>query len=141
MPHLTVDPVVAASAVVNSLQHLVSRVTNPTQGAVISVTRFNTGAVILQQSFASAVARVYVNTQYSGHIGHISSSLNLELDCKSSSKRQTYIGLHGTGEGATNVIPDEVKLGGTLRALNIPQFRALEVRATQVRPSCNHGRW
>ena len=44
MPHLSIDSVVAASAIVNSLQHLVSRVTNPVQGAVISVTRFNTGA-------------------------------------------------------------------------------------------------
>ena len=43
MPHLTIDPIVAASAVVTSLQHLVSRVTKATEGAVISVSRFNTG--------------------------------------------------------------------------------------------------
>lgn len=46
MPHLSIDPVVAGSAIVNSLQHLVSRVTNPVQGAVISVTRFNTGSSV-----------------------------------------------------------------------------------------------
>ena len=43
MPHQTIDPVVAAAAVVSSLQHLVSRVTNPVVGSVVSVTRFSTG--------------------------------------------------------------------------------------------------
>lgn len=43
MPHLTVDPIVAASAIVTALQHLVSRVTKATEAAVISVSRFNTG--------------------------------------------------------------------------------------------------
>lgn len=43
MPHLTIDPVVAATAVVQALQPLVSRETNPADSAVISVTRFNTG--------------------------------------------------------------------------------------------------
>ena len=43
MPHLTIEPIVAASAVVTSLQHLVSRVTKATEAAVISVSRFNTG--------------------------------------------------------------------------------------------------
>ena len=43
MPHQTIDPVVAAAAIVSSLQHLVSRVTNPVVGSVVSVTRFNTG--------------------------------------------------------------------------------------------------
>lgn len=46
MPHLTIDPIVAASAVVTSLQHLVSRVTKATEGAVISVSRFNTGKAL-----------------------------------------------------------------------------------------------
>lgn len=43
MPHLTIDPIIAAASVVTSLQHLVSRVTKATEGAVISVSRFNTG--------------------------------------------------------------------------------------------------
>ena len=47
MPHLTVDPVVAATAVVQALQPLVSRETDPVESAVISVTQFNTGSILL----------------------------------------------------------------------------------------------
>lgn len=78
MPHLTIDPVVAAASVVTSLQHLVSRVTKATEGAVVTVSRFN------------------------------------------------------TGEGATNVIPDSVALGGTLRSLTLKQFNNLRERITKV---------
>ncbi len=45
LPHLTADPVVAAAAIVTSLQPLVSRETSPTDAAVVSVSRFNTGTV------------------------------------------------------------------------------------------------
>lgn len=45
MPHLTTDPVVAAAAVVQALQLLVSRETDPVDSAVISVTQFNTGVM------------------------------------------------------------------------------------------------
>ena len=44
MPHLAVDPVVAAAAVVTALQPLVSRETSPTTAAVVTVAQFNTGA-------------------------------------------------------------------------------------------------
>ena len=44
MPHLSIDPVIAATAVVASLQSLVSRETSPTGSAVVTVARFNTGA-------------------------------------------------------------------------------------------------
>ncbi|KAK9815946.1 hypothetical protein WJX72_012465 [[Myrmecia] bisecta] len=43
MPHLTLDPVVAAATAVVALQPLVSRETSPTDSAVITVARFNTG--------------------------------------------------------------------------------------------------
>ena len=46
MPHLSIDPVVAGSAIVQALQMLVSRETDPVDSAVISVTRFNTGRAI-----------------------------------------------------------------------------------------------
>ena len=46
MPHQTVDPVVAAAAIVQALQPLVSRETDPVDGAVISVTRMNTGQLL-----------------------------------------------------------------------------------------------
>nr|CAB3502918.1 unnamed protein product [Digitaria exilis] len=42
-PHLTVDPIVAASSAVLSLQQLVARETDPLQGAVVSVTSINAG--------------------------------------------------------------------------------------------------
>ncbi|CAN6322041.1 unnamed protein product [Urochloa humidicola] len=42
-PHLTVDPIVAASSAVLSLQQLVARETDPLQGAVVSVTRIKGG--------------------------------------------------------------------------------------------------
>eukprot|EP00798_Chlamydomonas_sp_ICE-L_P027170 gene27170-2410_t len=44
IPHMSIDPVVAASAIVLALQTLVSRETSPTDGAVVTVARFNTGA-------------------------------------------------------------------------------------------------
>lgn len=40
MPHMTVDPVVAASAVVMALQTLVSREISPLDGAVVTVSRW-----------------------------------------------------------------------------------------------------
>lgn len=43
MPHLATDPVVAAAAVVTALQSLVSRVVDPTDTLVISVTRIRGG--------------------------------------------------------------------------------------------------
>ena len=46
MPHLSVDPVVAAAAVIVALQPLVSRETSPTDGAVVTVATINTGALL-----------------------------------------------------------------------------------------------
>ena len=43
MPHQTVDVIVAGSALVQGLQTLVSRNTDPLAAAVVSVTRFNAG--------------------------------------------------------------------------------------------------
>lgn len=43
MPHLTTDTIVAASALVQSLQTLVSRNTEPFEPVVLSITRFNAG--------------------------------------------------------------------------------------------------
>ncbi len=46
IPHLVIDPVVAAAAIVGALQPLVSRETSATDAAVISVSRFNTGTAL-----------------------------------------------------------------------------------------------
>lgn len=44
MPHLTVDPIVAASAIVMNLQTIVSRNTSPLEAAVCSITQFDAGS-------------------------------------------------------------------------------------------------
>ena len=46
-PHDLVDPVIPAAELVGALQSLVSRETPPTDSAVISVSRFNTGTSLL----------------------------------------------------------------------------------------------
>lgn len=43
MPHLTSDPVIAASYAVIALQPLVSRETDPVDSTVVTVARFSTG--------------------------------------------------------------------------------------------------
>ncbi len=43
MPHQGLDPVLAAAALVQALQSIVSRNTDPTDSAVVSVTRFHAG--------------------------------------------------------------------------------------------------
>lgn len=43
MPHLTIDPIVAASSLVNNLQSIVSRTISPLESGVVSVTAMNAG--------------------------------------------------------------------------------------------------
>ena len=43
MPHLAVDPIVAAAQIVNSLQTIISRNVHPLEGAVVSVTQIHGG--------------------------------------------------------------------------------------------------
>ncbi len=43
MPHLCIDPVAAAAAVIQSAQHVVSRGVDPVQGGVLSITRIEGG--------------------------------------------------------------------------------------------------
>ena len=44
MPHLTIDPIVAGSAIVSSLQTIASRNANPLESVVVSVTKFLGGS-------------------------------------------------------------------------------------------------
>ena len=44
MPHQSVDPIYIGSQIVSALQSLVSRNTNPTDPAVVSVTQFHSGS-------------------------------------------------------------------------------------------------
>lgn len=43
MPHLCVDPIAAAAAVIQSAQHVVARQVDPVQGGVVSITRVEGG--------------------------------------------------------------------------------------------------
>jgi hippurate hydrolase len=43
MPHLAVDPILAAAAIVTALQSIVSRNVHPLEGAVVTVTQFHAG--------------------------------------------------------------------------------------------------
>jgi IAA-amino acid hydrolase len=43
MPHLTIDPIVTASAIIMNLQTIVSRTLNPLESGVCSITAFNAG--------------------------------------------------------------------------------------------------
>jgi metal-dependent amidase/aminoacylase/carboxypeptidase family protein len=51
MPHQTADPVLVGAMIVVALQPLVSRETAPTDGAVVTVARFNTGTNRIQLSY------------------------------------------------------------------------------------------
>jgi IAA-amino acid hydrolase len=78
LPHLNVDPVVAAAALVGALQTLVSRETSPLGSAVLSITTLSAGS------------------------------------------------------GAFNVIPDNARLAGTLRALTHEHIEALRGRIASM---------
>ena len=43
MPHLCIDPIAAAAAVIQSVQHIVSRQVDPIKGGVLSITRIEGG--------------------------------------------------------------------------------------------------
>jgi len=43
MPHLCIDPIAAAAAVIQSAQHVISRKVDPVQGGVLSITRVEGG--------------------------------------------------------------------------------------------------
>ena len=58
LPHLTVDPVIAAAHAVLALQPLVSRETSPTDSAVVTVARFNTGASAAHRTRSNPTGRL-----------------------------------------------------------------------------------
>ncbi|MGP1395163.1 MAG: M20 aminoacylase family protein [Inquilinaceae bacterium] len=62
MPHMTIDPVVIAAQIVMAFQTLVSRVTNPLEPAVISVTQIHVGSaanVIAEDAFLNGTVRTF----------------------------------------------------------------------------------
>lgn len=63
MPHLTIDPVIAASTLVMQLQTIISRGLNPVDTGVISITNFNAGTgafnIIPREATVSGTVRSY----------------------------------------------------------------------------------
>ncbi len=66
-PHQGIDPIVAGAAIVEALQTISSRTTNPTEGIVVSVTQFHAGDadnVIPDQAILRGTARSFaVNSE------------------------------------------------------------------------------
>lgn len=63
MPHLNVDPIVAAAHIVTNLQSIVSRQVDPVDQAVVSITNFNAGSgafnVIPEKAFLTGTFRAF----------------------------------------------------------------------------------
>ncbi|KAI5061357.1 hypothetical protein GOP47_0023862 [Adiantum capillus-veneris] len=67
LPHLTVDPTIAASSIVLSLQHLVSREANPLDSQVVSVTTMNGGTTfnaVAESMEISGTFRAFTNATF-----------------------------------------------------------------------------
>ncbi len=65
MPHLCVDALEIGTQVVNALQRIVSRHTNPLESAVLSVCRFQSGTafnVIPGEAILSSTTRTFSKT-------------------------------------------------------------------------------
>jgi hippurate hydrolase len=58
MPHLGIDPVVAAAQIVNGLQTITSRNVHPLQGVVVSVTQIHGGDPAVRDSIEPAIRRI-----------------------------------------------------------------------------------
>jgi IAA-amino acid hydrolase len=70
MPHLTVDPIVASSAIVMNLQSIISRNTNPLEAGVVSITQIQAG---------EAFNIIPASTQLRGTIRALSTEMLLQL--------------------------------------------------------------
>ena len=57
MPHLTIDPIVAASYLVTNLQSIVSRTLSPLESGVVSITQFKSGQDVFNVIPADAILK------------------------------------------------------------------------------------
>jgi len=60
IPHMTVDPIAIGTQIYQAAQTVVSRMVNPTEGAVVSITQFHAGTannIILHQAWLAASTR------------------------------------------------------------------------------------
>jgi len=92
MPHLTVDPVVASSAIVLSLQSIVSRHLSPSESGVCSVTMIDAG-----ETFNVIPSKVVLR----GTIRALSTTLLLELQEKVKKISAAVAEAHGCSMNAT----------------------------------------
>ena len=87
MPHRTIDPIVAGSAIVQSLQSIVSRRVDPLDPAVVSVTQFHSGSahnIVPGEAVLTGTARyVARETRESvrGHIDRMAESIAAAHGC------------------------------------------------------------
>ena len=88
MPHMGVDPIPAASAIVSALQTIVARSIDPLESAVISVTTFHAGSahnVIPMEAKLTGTARsltAEVRDQLENDIARIAQQVAIAHDCQ-----------------------------------------------------------
>jgi len=86
MPHLTIDPIVAASSLVLNLQSIVSRTISPLESGVVSVTQISAG---------DAFNVIPASTLVRGTIRALSTEMLMSLRDKVSHMTSTTASLHG----------------------------------------------
>lgn len=87
MPHLTIDPVVAASSIVMNLQTIVSRTISPLEAGVCSITQIDTGTGAFNVIPHSAIMK--------GTIRSLSTETLLQLRDKVQHIVETTAAVHG----------------------------------------------
>lgn len=86
MPHLTIDPIVAASSLVSNLQSIVSRTISPLESGVVSVTAFSAG---------DAFNVIPASATLKGTIRALSTEMLMSLRDKVEHMAKTTASLHG----------------------------------------------
>ena len=86
MPHLTIDPIVATSALVTNLQSIISRTISPLESGVISVTKISSG---------DAFNVIPATSTIGGTIRALSTEMLMSLRDKFSRMVETTASMHG----------------------------------------------
>jgi len=87
MPHLTIDPIVAASSLVVNLQSIVSRTISPLESGVVSITQISAGEKVFNVIPASATLR--------GTIRALSTEMLMSLKEKVAHMAESIALVHG----------------------------------------------
>jgi IAA-amino acid hydrolase len=97
MPHLTIDPIVAASSLILNLQSVVSRTLSPLESGVISVTKVSGG-----DAFNVIPGHVTIG----GTIRALSEEMLLNLKAKLEKMIDATVDLHGLVQSKVKYMPD-----------------------------------